>query len=113
MWRPPDLVPDDRSGARYLATAGLGGSVLDFVQHPETRRAGRDIPFVLVDKHRVRQIPFNLFPNAQQAGEDGPDPFAEVGGLVVCPADRGVSIDLTGDGVGMSPENLSCLPCAP
>ena len=70
------------------------------------RREFDDVPTIVVDKHRVLQILVNLIRNAKHACEVS-DCAEKIVTVRIARSDRGVTVSVEDNGVGIAPENLT------
>ncbi len=82
----------------------------ELAQHEVTvQREYQAVPSITVDKHKVLQILVNLINNAKHACTDGGCEEKIITLRIFSPSPDSVSMEVTDNGIGISPENLTSI----
>lgn len=94
--------------AEQLVEDAIAMNIGAFERHGVTiERDFAPVPTVCVDRHKVLQILINLIRNAKYALDDSQRSDKRLGIRIAAGAESKVSVILTDNGIGISPENLT------
>lgn len=68
-----------------------------------------EVPVITADRHKVLQILINIFSNAKYACDEGPNLKKEVVARIKQSGPDSVLIEITDNGIGIAPENLTSI----